>query len=305
MLSGLLLPLVSVGVLACGSEVVPTVAELYTAAYIGSDGDYEVFKGYIGGMFEITVDGVSYEDSESWYNAEMEKIPARLEAAGYEGDNFDFQAEVGLDDFWNKTKVNVASTSKTGFQGSSTVTPADGSFEIRLPSNSFGNYQIKSVKRLNLVLPTGEIFCYNMKGTEKSYTLNMFTDPIIISGFTTSITRYKCASTDDSGILIDPAQTINDKLVKDMSRDQVNEALGAPWLVDISTSTYSPMQTWYYPEFYSGDVPESATANSKTYSCKLVFKKIETSSEEGDDDEEMGLYSVDKCNQAIIDYVNW
>lgn len=304
MLSRLILPIVSLGFISCGTDIVPTVADIYTAAYIGSDGDAEIFRGYIGGMFEITIDGVAYEDSESWYNAEMEKIPARLEAAGYQGDEFDFQAEVGLDDFWNKTKVNVASTSKTGFQGSSTVTPGDGSFEIRLPSNSFGNYQIKSVKRLNLVLPNNEVFCYNMKGTEKSYTLNAFTDPIIISNFTTSITKYNCASTDDSGIILDPALTIKRKLLKDMTRAEAEDAIGAPWVADISTSSSSPSQTWYYPEFYNGTIPASATTNSKTYSCKLVFKPIEA--EDGSDEsQELGLYSVDKCNQAIVDYINW
>ena len=256
-------------------------------------------------MFEITVDGVSYEDSESWYNAEMEKIPARLEAAGYKGDDFDFQAQVGLNDFWQATKVNVASTKATGYQGSSNVTPSDGSFEIRLPSNSFGNYQIKSVKRLNLVLPNNEIFCYNMKGTEKSYTLNAFTDPIIISSFTTSLTKYDCGSTDDTGIILDPALTIKKKIVKDMTRAEVEDAIGAPWHVDISTSSSSPSQTWYYTGYYDGTIPASATTSSKTYSCKLVFKTIESDSDESDSSEELGLYSVDKCNKAIFDYVNW
>ena len=53
---------------------------------------------------------------------------ARLEAAGYKGDDFDFQAQVGLNDFWY-IKVNVASTKATGYQGSSNVTPSDGSLK--------------------------------------------------------------------------------------------------------------------------------------------------------------------------------
>ena len=72
MLSRLILPLVSLGFISCGAEIIPAVADIYV--YVGTDGDSEVFRGYIGGMFEITVDGVSYEDSESWYNAEMEKL---------------------------------------------------------------------------------------------------------------------------------------------------------------------------------------------------------------------------------------
>ncbi len=304
MLSRLILPFVTLGFISCGTEIIPAVADIYTAAYIGSDGDHEVFRGYIGGMFEISVDGVKYEDSESWYNSELEKIPARLEAAGYKGDDFDFQAQVGLDDFWQSTKVNVASTNATGYQGSSTVNPGDGSFEIKLPSNSFGNYQIKSVKRLTLVLPNNERFCYNMKGIEKSYMLNAFTDPIIISSFTTSLTKYACSSPNYMGLTSDPASSIKKKIVKEMSRAEVEDAIGSPWEFDLSSTSSSPLQTWYYPEYYHGEIPTSATTKSTAYSCKLVFKKVESYSEQIYDADNLVLYSAENCSEAIIDYVN-
>ena len=307
MLSRLILPFVSLGFISCGTEIIPAVADIYTAVYIGSDGDSEVFRGYIGGMFNITVDGISYEDSESWYNAEMEKIPARLEAAGYNGDDFDFQAQVGLNDFWQATKVNVASTKATGYQGSSTVTPSDGSFEIRLPGNSFGNYQIKSVKRLTLVLPNDERFCYNMKGIEKSYMLNAFTDPIIISSFTTSLTKYECSSPSSPsflGLTSDSTSSSEKMIVDGISRAEVKEAIGSPWKFAISSSSSSSSQTWYYPEYYDGTIPANAISKSTTYSCKLVFKKIESDSEEAEDDENLALYSADKCSEDIIEYIN-
>jgi hypothetical protein len=288
-----------VGTAACSAEMVETAADIYDTAYIGSDGDYELFQGYVGGMFEITVDGVKYPDSEEWYNSEMDKIPERLTAAGYEGVDFNFNAEVGLDDFWNNTKVNVASSGSTGYQGSSTVESVDGSFEIRLPQGSFGNYQIKSVKRLNLTLPNGDIFCYNMKGIEKSYTLNAFTDPIIVDSFVTSITKYDCGSTDTNGILVEPELNIGQKLVKGMTRDEVNESIGSPWQFEMSTSSTSPTHTWYYPEYYSGNVPSSANGNSKTYSCKLVFKKVEST------DDDVVLSTNTNCNDEVIDIVNW
>ena len=80
----------------------------------------------------------------------------------------------------------------------------------------------------------------------------------------------------DTGIILDPALTIKKKIVKDMTRAEVEDAASAPWHVDISTSSSSPSQTWYYTGYYDGTIPASATTSSKTYSSKLVFKTIES-----------------------------
>ena len=35
------------------------------------------FKGFVGGAFPITVDGISYEDSEDFYTKELQNLPEK------------------------------------------------------------------------------------------------------------------------------------------------------------------------------------------------------------------------------------
>ena len=63
---------------------------------------------------------------------------------------------------------------------------------MKLPLGAFGDYKIKSIKRIGVILETGERFCYNLKGIEDSYELSPTGLPVLINNFETSLTTYEC-----------------------------------------------------------------------------------------------------------------
>ena len=173
-------------------QIVCSDSSAANSSYLGSQDDHELFLGYIGGAFEIVVDGVEYEDTEEYYTHEMIALEDKLAEAGYPGVAYEFDAEVGFSDFWRNTSVNIQSVGNVGFQDKATVDPSNGSFEMKLPLGAFGDYKIKSIKRIGVILETGERFCYNLKGIEDSYELSPTGLPVLINNFETSLTTYEC-----------------------------------------------------------------------------------------------------------------
>ena len=275
---------------ACNVEDMEGEEEgVYEAAYLGTENNEEIFKGYLGGVFEITVDGVKYDSSEDWYNKEIEKIPARLAEAGYPDAEFQFDAEVGLDDFAYDTKVNLQSQGGTGWAGSSQVVPNDGSYEIKLPEGAFGRYQLKTVKRVSLTVNGDKKFCYNFLGLAKDYDLNPESRPIIIEEFETKLTAYKCSAhtVDDNGVLI-PVMTgiVKIPLRKGDTKVFVRDSLGEP---DDYTITGTSSK-WLYRGL--SNTTEDARFYNSAY-CEINF------------DYNDKLSSVKHCNNAVQDYMDW
>ena len=145
----LILFLITGFLFSCGSES-ETTHEADEAVL--ADGEFIEFDGFVGGIFEIEVVGVTYADSESYYTAEMAAMPGKLEEAGYVGYDFEFDAEVGFDDLWNNMTVYISPTEKQGYQGRSEVN-REGAFSITLPSEAADSYyKVKSNKRINVIL---------------------------------------------------------------------------------------------------------------------------------------------------------
>jgi len=156
--------------------------------------------GYISPM-NISVDGITYTDSEEFYTEELAKLQDKVQQQ-YPGYTLTFDAQVGLQDFTQGFAVYMVSNSGEGVANQTSV-DGNGEFIFNIPSTTDlkQSYLLRAYKRIGLKLQedTSVItWCYNM-AAQKSVILNP-NNPMILSTFKTTITTYQCETDAGNGI---------------------------------------------------------------------------------------------------------
>lgn len=214
---------VVVALTACGSAV-PMGTETSTATSVsttpeakkaasnkgqssGQEGDEDAqgddtsggyLTGYVVSAFDMDVNGRRYEDSEDFYTQQLGELESEMEAAGYVGYSLSLSGELGLDDLKYGMDVYVVAHGKTGFAGDTRVNE-NGRFMLGIPDGSGDEvFRIRTNKRVSVILTSPDKrdvvrWCYNFSSANTEGTL---AEPILISQFTTKLTRYQCS---DSG----------------------------------------------------------------------------------------------------------
>lgn len=139
---------------------------------------------------DLTVDGESYVDSEVWYTNQLEKI--EMEAAEkYPDLKVKITGSIGLIDL---------AKGLTYFVYNENVSKQDNIYLIHLnPSFKGQRFNILTVKRVNIELVNNKnqpqhSWCFNFKGTSSVIAdQSSFAN---VKDWTTSLTKYKCASVD-------------------------------------------------------------------------------------------------------------
>lgn len=170
------------------------------------------FKGYIGGVFEVKVDGETYADMEDFYTKELQALPKKIEESGLKGNyRIKFDAQIGYSDLWRNMNVYMAPNSDRGYQGQARVR-RDGGFTINFPADAEDDtYRVRATKRIS-VLVSGEgvtkRFCYNFSAEEQSVSVDSREKPIILREFKTNLTSYACGITKNraTGIVFNSKQ---------------------------------------------------------------------------------------------------
>lgn len=156
---------------------------------------YFTIQGAVVGAFDVEVDGQSYSDIESFYTEERERLPLKIEDAGYYGYDVDLQAKLGFRDLTNGMSVYVSSSEKRGYAARSVV-QEDDTFLIRFPEDAAGDtYKIRAIKRISIVLSNKEetlTFCYNFSALDTNVLYDEVDKPVVLSSFKTNITSYEC-----------------------------------------------------------------------------------------------------------------
>ena len=156
-------------------------------------------KGYVSSAFDVTVDQISYNDTESFYTAKLDELTVQA-AQDYPGYTVRLIGEIGLSDLARGMDVYVAADSKTGY-ATATHTDTAGNFEVSFPPMENTKYKVRAVKRLNVeLIPTDKAatdksviqWCFNFSAQESDVTLDQPENPIILNTFNTVITKYKC-----------------------------------------------------------------------------------------------------------------
>lgn len=158
-------------------------------------------QGSISGAFDVKVDGKRYDDIESFYSSELDRLPAKLEKAGYKDYSPDLQAELGFKDLTENMDVFIAPMENRGY-ASKTSVGKDNTFKFRMPAEAAGDvYQFRAVKRIALVLSKSGAedltFCYNFSASETEVPYEKTDKPVVLSEFDTKITEYDCDSAKD------------------------------------------------------------------------------------------------------------
>jgi hypothetical protein len=166
------------------------------------------FNGAVTSAFAITVDGIRYDDSEDFYTQEVQRLPDKAAAAGYEGWETKFDAVLGFGDLARDMVVYISPTEKRGYTGKASV-GSDAKFRVELPADAQdSSYNVRAVKRVNVILTkAGESkkFCYNFSAVDKNVPFNEKDKPIVLDSFTSKLTLYACESQQTDGIVIPAA----------------------------------------------------------------------------------------------------
>lgn len=166
------------------------------------------FNGAVTSAFAITVDGVRYDDSEDFYTQEVQRLPDKAAAAGYDGWETKFDAVLGFGDLARDMVVYISPTEKRGYTGKASV-GSDAKFRVELPADAQdSSYNVRAVKRVNVILTkAGESkkFCYNFSAVDKNVPFNEKDKPIVLDSFTSKLTLYACESQQTDGIVIPAA----------------------------------------------------------------------------------------------------
>ena len=175
----------------------PEPAPVFTPSYDFATKDSTEFQGYVTSAFEVTVDGDVYRDMEDFYTAELARLPAKVERAGYDDSwQAEFDAQIGLSDLWHNMRIFIAPVEGQGYQSEAWASQA-GSFRVRLPLNAVGHqYKVRANKRINVILTRGDEtvkICYNFSAVESQIELADESLPIVLDTFETRVTAYECA----------------------------------------------------------------------------------------------------------------
>jgi len=152
-------------------------------------------RGYLSSSFAISVDGISFEDSEDFYSAQLDKLEAEKIENGFADYELTLSGRLGLSDLKYGMTVYAESAGEAGF-GKETVVVADGTFEVKFPAQASGEtFQIRANKRLGVILknPEGDTihWCYNFYGRKVSM-VDHESKPVILREFFTKLTKYDC-----------------------------------------------------------------------------------------------------------------
>jgi len=149
-------------------------------------------RGYIESAFTIRVNGISYNDSEQAYTAELAHLLSEASRAGYGGYRLEYEAQMGLGDLSSNMLVFVQAEG-TGFSGRTKV-GFDGQFLIEVPNGGGSRFDIKTAKRVSVILTSADAehqikWCYNLFGIANGVTTE---NPFTIDTFVTELTAYEC-----------------------------------------------------------------------------------------------------------------
>lgn len=235
------------------------------------------FSGFIVSAFEVTVDGVEYADMEDFYTQELDRLPAKVREAGY-GEEYavKFAADIGFTDLWESMTVYTAPVNNRGYQGVTKV-GRNGEFSVKMPANAIDDeYKVRGNKRISVVLSTESEqikICYNFSAVDKSVLFTESDKPIILSTFTTSLTKYECEEEAGSGVVVPGATEVgkgtspaSSLLAPGMTKAEILASLGSEELI-INSSTM-----WCYKAMsYSQPSTVCAVNYADACQCHLEF----------------------------------
>ena len=193
--------------------------------YINSDSLY--LRGSVSSGFDITVDGINYQDSESYYTEQIDKLEQEKIFEGYEGYTLTFDAEVGLTDLKNGMTVFAEAMGNEGY-ASETIIVADGTFKMEFPQDAGGDYKIRANKRIGVILSNGIetiYWCWNFSANDQM-TLRPDSRPIILKQFETRLTKYQCKGRKSNSLSIpkNPSMVVvNDQPAQQAQIDHWND----------------------------------------------------------------------------------
>lgn len=303
-LNQLMFVFLALTMLACSDDdgnaanvgMAPNESEAPEISEVGSSEESESikFRGSINSAFELKVDGIAYDDIEDFYTQELERLPEKLRATGYdENYSIDFDAQIGLYDLVYNMVVYIAAVNKHGYQAKETV-KEDGSFSISLPPDAIDEaYRVRANKRISVVLQSADevvTTCYNFSAIDKKVDFSEALKPIILSEFVTSITKYACgtkSNSDENEILQNSIIRNLSPVKKDMTKEEVLEAFGHTYLL-VESST-----RWCYFSTSIEQAPMCAVNFYGSCQCSLTF------------DEEGFLIDQYNIKSSLLDVLSW
>jgi hypothetical protein len=166
-----------------------------------------VFKGFVQRAFPITVEGISFNDSEHFYTRFIDDLifsnPEYENAL--DGASIEIEGEYGVTRFGSNAEVFLSSELNEGhiFQSK---TGANAEFNVQvIPESLDESFKARVILRIGLIIDyadsNSQHFCYILHSIIDGISIDEHTKPIIFSDFNTQLNEYRCS--DRRGIEID------------------------------------------------------------------------------------------------------
>lgn len=166
-----------------------------------------IFKGFVQRAFPITVEGVSFNDSEHFYTRFIDDLIYSNQeyATALEGAKIEIEGEYGVTRFGSDASVFLSSEQNEGhiFQSR---TASNAEFKVEVVSESLDeSFKARVIIRIGLVIDSGDHssqhYCYILHSIIDGISIDEHTKPIIFNDFYTQLNEYNCS--DRNGIDID------------------------------------------------------------------------------------------------------
>lgn len=271
----------SILVFGCGEDLFSGDEESSSSEPTSYDGDNDYnlpdqgfvdFKGYVVSAFDLQVDGESYLDMEDFYTKEVSQLPDKVFKAGYDSSyEVSFEADIGFSDLWKDMTVTISTVNDRGYQGMSRVN-SNGEFRINLPSDAIEDeYKIRANKRISVVLRRADEIikiCYNFSAMDTSAFLSESDKPVILSKFSTSLTKYECSAVSPTGIWIPSSEKQGSlRLAPGMSKNDVLAILGDD-LMHVQSDVI-----WCWQHSYNSEKNVCSVAYGEPCNCSISFNE--------------------------------
>jgi hypothetical protein len=161
------------------------------------------FTGYVQKAFALTVNGVSFSDSENFYTNFIEEL-VKPAYGDLEDADVTVEGEYGLSKFGTASKVFMAADGDGHLYEA--VTDNASKFAVQVDDAALDEiFKARVVMRIGLKIKrpdSVEHFCYILHGIRDGIKVSESAKPVVFSEFKTQLNTYRCEEVDDSAIAI-------------------------------------------------------------------------------------------------------
>lgn len=199
-------------------------------------GDKIDFSGYVQRAFAITVEGVSFNDTEHFYTRFIPDLIFANEtyAESLADAEITVEGEYAMDKFGTSSKVFMSSQVGDGHIYEA-ITDSSAKFTMKVDVKALDEiFKARVIARIGLLIKyadeSTDHFCYILHSIRENIAIDDKTKPIIFDDFKTQLNTYNCSEVKDSGLEIPTATNDPVDDVETTTDEDTGEVVTQPYV---------------------------------------------------------------------------